>query len=154
MPDDELRAAAEALIRLWQNDSQAAYISLTVWPELGEAIDEVGEALAPPRARLRPQMAIRFQDLEDGDVIRFDYPDRNLLARSHNGRPWAITEARPDVSRPRQNYWRIVGWRPMPGHGPAMSERFAMDEPGENEVIWLGKLPDFPQSGVPGGWPT
>lgn len=152
MSDDELRQAAEHLTRLWQNDARTALISLELWPELADAIDGVGEALAPARARIHRDAAIRLQDLENGDVIRFNYPERNLLA-SYNGRPWAIEDAHPDTSRPRQNYWRITGWRPMPGHDPTMSEHFAMDEPGEEEVIWLGKLSDFPRSGLPGGWP-
>lgn len=151
---DQLRAAAEHVIHLWQTDARTALISLEVWPELGEAIDELGEPLAPPRARIRPGMAIALQDLENGDVIRFDYPPTNLLAASHNGRPWAIEEVRSDVSRPRQGYWRITGWRPTPGGDTRNTEHFAMDEPGENEVIWLGKLSDFPRSGLPGGWPA
>lgn len=153
MTDDELRRAAEALIRLWQNDARTARVHHDVWPELGDAIDAVGEALAPPRARLHRDAAIRLQDLENGDVIRFNYPDRNIFAAHYNGRPWAIEEARSDVSRPRQNYWRVAGWRPKPG-AELTTEHFAMDEHGEEEVIWLGKLSDFPQSGLPGGWPT
>ena len=42
-------AAARKLVHLWQTEAEAALIALEVWPELGEAIDELGESFAPPR---------------------------------------------------------------------------------------------------------
>ena len=133
-------------MRLWQNEAQAALIALDVWPELGEAIDRLGEALAQPRARMHPGMELRRDAVEIGDVIRFDYPPRDLRAESFGG-VWAVDESHVDASRPERGYWRLHMWRPGRREGAHM-EQAAMDEHGSETVVWLGQLSDFPD-GMP-----
>lgn len=144
--DDALREAAVDLVRMWQRDAEASLIALDVWPELVEAIDRLGEAIAPPRARMQPGMKLRRDAVEIGDVIRFDYPPRSLLAAGFNG-VWAVEGSRADASRPGRGYWRLHVSRPGRRAG-VESEQAAMDDHGSETVVWLGRVSDFPD-GMP-----
>ena len=101
---DRVVDAARELVHLWQTDAKAALVALEVWPELGEAIDKLGESLAP--VCVHPGVSLSVRDIRPGDEIR--YPP----APFEDGvDTWTVLESGPDVSRAANVSWRIVAHR-------------------------------------------
>ncbi len=146
--DDPVRAAARLVVAAWDVSSRGANTERIRYsaPALIACIERLGEALVPPRARMHPGMELRRDAVEAGDVIRFDYPPRDLRAKGLNG-VWAVDESRIDVSRPERGYWRLHLWRLGRREGVTL-EQASMDEHGSETVVWLGQLSDFPD-GIP-----